>query len=191
MPKVAEKTRRAWAFYRHLQRAIGIPRAVATASYGAGVLIAVSAPLPWYWRLVLFLVVAALLSAIATAAYVGIFYERLDRTRKLRKLFHDAGERLRKSATRDYRGSAEEAIRNEFLALRCDILVFQALTYSAAVDCDDFVNVTEWRATQAEQKLNKPLVKAEYLTRLADTLTFPMIEPTFHIPANLDVGHHL
>src|SRR5439155_12664225 len=94
-------------------------------------------------------------------SYYAIFYERFDRTRRLRTFFAAAGERLRESATKDYKGNLEEIIGNEFLAMKFDILVFSALKHSAAVDYDDFVNVAEWRATQAEEKLNKPLIKAE------------------------------
>ena len=163
MPSIKERAQRAWNLYGHLQRAVGVPRMLVTLSYGAAVIVSLATPLPWYWKVTLFLGVAASLSVIVAAMYVTVFYERFDRTRRLRNLFAAAGARLRASATRDYKGDLKEVIGNEFLALKCDILVFSALKHWAAVDYDDFVNVAEWRAMQAEEKLNKPLLKANYL----------------------------
>ena len=114
MPGLKNKAQRAWHLYGHLQRAVGVPRMFTTLSSGAAVIVAVSAPLPWYWKVVLFLAVAALLSVTAAAVYVLIFYERFDRTRRLRTFFAAAGERLRESATKDYKGNLEEIIGNEF-----------------------------------------------------------------------------
>jgi hypothetical protein len=63
------KAQRAWHLYGHLQRAVGVRR-MFTLSSGAAVIVAVSAPLPWYWKVALFLAVAALLSVTAAAVCV-------------------------------------------------------------------------------------------------------------------------
>jgi hypothetical protein len=187
MPSLKDKTRSAIWWIGDIQTLLGVPWMWSVLSYGLSIVVIATAPIAWYWRLVLWLVVANLMLGIVFIFYSTIFYGRIARVRAMRKLFKAAADRL--VMLSQYPLGEEDfahALENVHNITKFDVLIFQSLRHPYAVDYDDFNNIAKWRARQKREKLNTTEKKAEYFTELSHRLSFEMIEPTFHIPANLD-----
>ena len=143
--------RRIWKATDHFQTALGVPTMWTTVSTGAAAVSAAIVPLALHWKLVLFIVLTLGFIWIVVGVYAIFFFERFDRTRRLRSIFKDAGARLAALGTVNYSSSDgfSKALNNQFIEVKCDILVFMALKHWAAKDYDDYIDVAESRAKQS------------------------------------------
>lgn len=179
---------RIWNANGHFQSALGVPAMWSTVTTGAAAVLATIAPLPWHWKLLLFLGLAVGFIWSVVGIYTLFLYDRLVRTRQLRALLRDAGHRLAQLGSVEYSSSVEfRDVMSDFLVeSKCDILMMMALKHWAAKDYDHYVEVAEYRAKQEQTTINKRQLKSAYILTLCDRLTFDMIEPTFYLPPTLE-----
>lgn len=171
-----------WRVAAHAQTALGMSHVWTVGSWAAGVMVAALAPVPWYWRIFLLLVVANGVLWGATAIYATFIQDRVTRLRGVRRLLLELAACVRAARPLAY-GDAKAAAAFGWTLMRVDRFMRAAFQYRIIADFDACREVAEYKAKQRDEPFQLEEVIACYCERLADTLAVDDIDPVFHLPA--------
>ena len=178
--------RRGWAAITNAQTALGIPAMWGAFAYGAGILLAAVARVPWYWRLVLFLVIWNGLLWGGVAVYAAFMQEPLARRRSACRLLREMAEAIRVSKPNNY-GDASAAAAYGWTLLRAGELTYAAFDYRIVTDYTAWLKVSEDKAKLLKQKFKLDEAMAEYFENLSDRLNVHDVDPKYHHPPSFAV----
>jgi hypothetical protein len=179
-----DRALRAWKAIDHFgtfQTLVGLPAWLLTVSTSLSAafafVVAYLAETPWWWRIVLFIVVAVGMLILVNAAVWGLFYPRWHKVATMRGLLREAAV----EAAKPHKPGDTHAA---WVTHRIGLFIELACTHGVIADYKNFLEVHRSKSERRTGSATHYWVLAgEYCTALAERITFNQIDHTYHLPA--------
>jgi len=150
-------------------------------AWGIGVLVAALAPVAWYWRLALFIAVAAGSLWVVVAIYALFLQERLARVRSARRLLREMATEVIAARPAPNAG-IDRTAHYGWTLTRAGVFMDAAFDYRVVADYSAWLKIAEDKSKFHNENFRLEEAMAEYFGRLADRLTIGDVDPRFHHP---------